>query len=529
MSQQPNVTALSDPAAAVNDSAILGSSTAPPTLVFKPGVVFGNHGPIRQNTYTSPNVSGTDGLVLLQQTVTGQGFFPVLPLPSSEIEFDFSSNADAFALTANLNLGANATVKGLINQANGSIPTLSTSTFTVVPPIEVANLVLAAQAASGQTFTATPEAITFSGRGSVTTNGFPLYALSSGTSNITLKDVYVLGDGTNPVIPVTGGTLTLNMEGFTSLKAGAIPVTGPGTLIINASAEALIDASYFGNAQITINRLNTQPGQTVIFNSVGVASGNVFTTFAAACAAAKTFQGLTTIYCMSGVVPSGTYDAGPTWILELANGTGLFLSEGVQFTTPPHQILCRGAGAEAALLQSNATATTPFTGTGSQSVTLHNIILISGSVTMFDYSTSSGGVTCYGIPFGGSASCVYAQNIVIGRSKYSTGFSFITAGPNIRTTSGGKILCIEETSIGANTIVAGAGYTFSADISCSIAPAQSGVPGGVLTITWLNNQPLNTIPYTPGNASKWAGGTVASLQAAIDRIAAVVGTPIPIP
>ena len=281
MSGQGNITALSDPAGAVNDAAILGSTTAAPTLVFKPGVTFSNHGPIRQNTYTSPNASGVDGLVLLQSTLQGQGFFPTLPLPSSQVEFDFSANSDAFALTANLNLGANCTVKGLVNQSNDAIPTLNTSTFTIVPFLELKDLNLTAQATSGQTFTATPGGITFSGRTTVTTpNGFPLYTLSSGISTVTLRDTAILGDSANQVIAVSGGTLTIDLFDGSSLTAAAINRTGGSVVINSYSPGATIDPSYNSIVGVTVNLYTTGGGinQTITFQPGGTAAGTVYTT-----------------------------------------------------------------------------------------------------------------------------------------------------------------------------------------------------------------------------------------------------------
>ena len=262
MSGQPNVTGLPSPAGALNDAAFLGSSTAAPTLVFKPGVTFSNNGPIRQNTYTSPNSTGIDGLVLLQNTLLGKAFFPNLPLPSSIVELDFSANSDIFSLTANLNFGKNCTLKGLINQTNGVVPSLRTSTFTVVPPLEIKNVQLQGQATSGQVFTATPESITFSGQTAVSTpNGFPLYAMSSGTSTITLRDTATLGDGANPVVDVTGGTLTVNLFDGATISAIALAPTAPGTIVLNVYSSAVsIDPSYKTNPRVTINSFATGGG-----------------------------------------------------------------------------------------------------------------------------------------------------------------------------------------------------------------------------------------------------------------------------
>jgi hypothetical protein len=253
MSQQGNITALSDPSGAANDAAFLGSTSAPPTLAFKPGVTFANHGPVRQNVFTSPNSSGTDGLVLLQDILQGEGFFPTVPVFSSQLEFDFSSNADAFTLTANLNLGTNCTVKGLVNQANDAVPTLNTSTFTIVPLLEIKSLNVVAQATSGSTFTATPGSITFSGQTTVTSTGFPLYAVASGTSVTVLRDTATLGNGTHPVVNVTGGTLNIIMFDGSALEAGAINRTGGAVVIDSYSPGASIDSSYVGAAGFTIN------------------------------------------------------------------------------------------------------------------------------------------------------------------------------------------------------------------------------------------------------------------------------------
>lgn len=254
MSQQGNITALGDPAGAAVDAAFLGSTSAPPTLVFKPGVTFSNNGPVRQNVFTSPNSSGTDGLVLLQDILQGQGFFPTVPVYSSQIEFDFSSNSDAFVLTANLNLGANCTVKGIVDQTNGVVPTLSTSTFTIVPLLEIKNLNLIAQATSGSTFTATPGSITFSGQTTITSStGFPLYTIASGVSVTVLRDTATLGDGTHPVVNVTGGTLNIIMFDGSALEAGAINRAGGAVVIDSYSPGASIDSSYVGAAGFTIN------------------------------------------------------------------------------------------------------------------------------------------------------------------------------------------------------------------------------------------------------------------------------------
>jgi hypothetical protein len=268
---QANITPLSDPAGAVNDAAFLGSSTAPPTLVFRPGVTFNNNGPIRQNVYTSPNSSGTDGLVLLQETVQGAGFFPVIPLPSSVVELDFSNVSDDFTLTADLNLGLNCTLCGIFNQASGSFPELETSTFTMSAPRELRDVILAGEATSGQVFSTSPTFFAVSGFSSISNpNGFPLYVVTTGTSYLIVKDDAVIGDGTNPVITIpTGAHLQLFLQDFSTLSPGAIPApSGTGSLVIYAAESATVDPTYWDMAGVTVEQFvgfgpaYFAPGQT---------------------------------------------------------------------------------------------------------------------------------------------------------------------------------------------------------------------------------------------------------------------------
>jgi hypothetical protein len=76
---------------------------------------------------------------------------------------------------------------------------------------------------------------------------------------------------------------------------------------------------------------------------------------------------------------------------------------------------------------------------------------------------------------------------------------------------------------------AGPAYQFIADELNQITAAQAGMPGGVIVPTFAYGAP--NLPYTPAAPANWVAPAPVSVQAALDRIAAVVsaggGTPIP--
>lgn len=273
--QQANITALSVPAGPRNDAAFVSSTTAPPTLVFRPGVTFPNNGPVNGNVYTTGNSSGTDGLTLLQNVLNGAGLAPARPFPSAIVELDFSNIAgDTFTLTGNLSFPANTVLKGIINNSSGVIPTIITGGFTITGVVELDDVAIEVTVA---------EATSVTGFGSFVMRGHS--SLSSGDGNVfaaltTDATVYAYDFAAlEPTIfSVSGATLVLYMEGASStLAAGAVTLIGISSLNISLdSTGAFIDNSYYNTSGVEVF-IGFTPPNIVTFAPGGTATQTVFT------------------------------------------------------------------------------------------------------------------------------------------------------------------------------------------------------------------------------------------------------------
>jgi hypothetical protein len=249
---QPNVFETSAPAAPGGNAPFVSATTAPKSLVFRPGATFPPGGiGVQQNVFTTPVSSGTDGLVMLQGILQGTGVFPAVPLPSSTIELDFSLNGDSFDLTSNLNLGADPSLVGLTNQATNIQPQLDTSGFTISPILSIENLTVTVSAATAVTTSFRSFSLVNS---TLQSSDGHLYATlpNSGTTTITVRNS-TIGDGSNPVLAAPAGcNLTLNLYDQSTLNAGAITVNPAAVVIIMAWPGSVVDSSYIGMAGVII-------------------------------------------------------------------------------------------------------------------------------------------------------------------------------------------------------------------------------------------------------------------------------------
>src|SRR5579863_24586 len=117
--------AIATPLEATNPAAqAMCTGVAAPSICFRPG------GTRKANIYvTEP--------ILAQACTATFGMDGAFPL-----QLDFSLTADAHTLTQNASWGGATTLEGTINPATGASPALSFSTFTMVPPARVHNVVL---------------------------------------------------------------------------------------------------------------------------------------------------------------------------------------------------------------------------------------------------------------------------------------------------------------------------------------------------------------------------------------------------
>jgi hypothetical protein len=249
-SQQPNITALSVPAGPRNDAPFVASTTAPPTLVFRPGATFPNNGPVQQNVYTTGNSSGTDGYLVLQGVLAGSALFPAIPLPSSIVEFDFSLEGDSFAPTAGAAFGQNCRIKGLVNQTDGNAPEFIGNGFDFTGIVALQDIVFLG------TLSDSPASLDLDGTVNlIGVSGHPILNAPASfvgvfnlNGNVTIQsDSIVLG---------AGATLTLNgVAGKLTLSAGAVSFGSGASLVIDLAPGddgSGVDASFWGNASVTI-------------------------------------------------------------------------------------------------------------------------------------------------------------------------------------------------------------------------------------------------------------------------------------
>ena len=216
MTQQATITQLTAPTAPKNDAAFISSTTAPQSLIFRPGDTFPNNGPVRQNVFTSPNASGTDGLLLMQEILLGLGLFPAIPLPSSLVEFDFSLVGNNYTLTSSIQFGANCSIRAI----DGTRPTLT--------------------GAAGFNISATVGGSIrlIDGVNLATVAGCDL--ISSGITQLTIRNATLSGSA--GAIYVATGADTLFFENVTMTAAFGIITTGGSVLTLNLSKNSSVAA-----------------------------------------------------------------------------------------------------------------------------------------------------------------------------------------------------------------------------------------------------------------------------------------------
>lgn len=247
MSQQTQVTKISVPIAPNGDGYYISATTAPKSLVFKPGAVFPNGGPVRQNVYN------TAGFPLLQGVLRGAGLFPAVPLPSSLVEVDDSANGDIWNCTADVDFGQNCTLSGITNQTTGAQSSFVTSDHTVDGLIGLNNIVF--EVAGVQTTTVMPSQ--FDMRNAVL-RSLDGYFFSSLNKNVTINlyEGSAIGDNSTPVLQIqTTRELIINDYGGGIIGATALNLVGSAIVIINVLAGngAGIDVSLFSTPNVTVN------------------------------------------------------------------------------------------------------------------------------------------------------------------------------------------------------------------------------------------------------------------------------------
>lgn len=260
-------------------------------------------------------------------------------------------------------------------------------------------------------------------------------------------------------------------------------------------------------------------------------SGNVFATWPALYAASLLIPQPKSVFFDNTLaatnIPVGAYDFGENcvWAGLVPPGQGALnrvvvtCPDGVTLTTPLREI------ADIQLL---------YTGT-------HSLMTMPDTRFWKIYVTRVGRVTCSGA--GGS---------VFNFPTGTQGGIFLEDLASVTVSGGGfiwdvaagavdvEIHCMDPDTFGggptSNQVpvnvlkgAAGPAYFFFSTRLLQVQSAQASMPGGV--ITWVYTYGATTLSYTPAAPAQWVAPAPTSVQAALDRIAAVVSvggaTPIP--
>jgi hypothetical protein len=274
MTQQANVFVTSAPAGPGGDAAFVSATTAPRSFVFRPGAVFPNGGPVQQNVFTAGNAQGIDGLTVLQGVLNGLGLSPAIPLPSSTVELDFSDSSNAFSLAANLDLGQECTLKGIINDAPFNSPQLTTAGHTIAGLVELDSVFVFVSGAT--TLATTPIVFTVCGySGLLGTDGHYFFDVGADAVVLDMYDTAFLGDGVHPVLHVgSGGQLTINLNDGTGISANALSIDSGGSVVlVFNSGGYTIDPSIWALTGVSFT-FNVAPVPVVTFSPGGSGAGD---------------------------------------------------------------------------------------------------------------------------------------------------------------------------------------------------------------------------------------------------------------
>ena len=275
-----------------------------------------------------------------------------------------------------------------------------------------------------------------------------------------------------------------------------------------------------------LNLFETQ----LVYRPGGVAGGNVFTdwatlvTFAASIPDPKVIVFDDTNAAI--VIPVGAWDLGrgcqfwgfvPSTVNSASSlRTTITCADGVTFVTPLYAIR------DVQLLYTGTHALMTIPGTGRR----WNFYMLGNAVC----ATTGAGGRIFDLIAASSFGAFFEQQSFVTVAGGSFFWS-VAAGATVAaiTTRGdGFNPPATGARLPANSLSGAAGptYQFVQDFNGMLSPTQASMPGGVITLG-TEASPAN-IPYTPSDPTKW-NGNPTTLQQAIDRIAAVVGTPIPIP
>src|SRR5277367_1974401 len=283
MTTQTQITEVSAPVGPNGDAAFVSSTTAPRSLIFKPGTIFASGGPVKQNIYTSGNGSGVDGYLVLQGVLNGTGLFPAVPLGSSTVELDFSESSGSFTLPSSATFGTNCTLKGIDQVGPQNPAQLNTNGHTITGLVELNDVFIQVTG----TTAITEDIVVFSLRGESALLSFDtnyVFDVADNSTTINVYDSSVLGTGANPCIHVgSTGTLFLNLFDGAVLAAGALTIDSGGTVYITiADSGVSVDHSLWGLGGVAWTFLY-QPLPVVTYQPGGSDQPGVFTEFEDLC------------------------------------------------------------------------------------------------------------------------------------------------------------------------------------------------------------------------------------------------------
>ncbi len=473
---QPQVTSLTVPVAPAGGSGFISATTAPKSLVFKPGATFPDTGGVQQNVFTTPNASGPDGFVMLQNVLRGLGLGPAIPLPSSLVEVDCSLNGDNFNCTAAVNFGKNCTLRGLTNQATNAQAQFGTSGFAVAGITSLENLRFRVSGA-----TTVPGAMARQ----LDLHNAILESLDGNVYNsmnqnvtINLYEGSAIGDNAQTVLDVQAGRdLTINDYGGAVLGATAITRGAGARLFINvlAGTGAGIDPSYFNVAGVII-AWPTPTAASVTFQPGGAAHvPSVFTDFAQLCAYIRsvgvsalgwTIQVDGSFSGGNPVIPTGTYAVPDSVTFEgLTLGGGFYptltLAADVTFTGTPTEVTFKNIQVA---VQNAVGDVLTYAGI-SPIVTFDNTqISNSAGKALFAFTTAATPLLIGGGLFGAETSFAGAGIITADATSNLTLSLSGGAGLNpgaIALTAGGTCVVDNDATCPVDAVVGTTGFTFT--------------------------------------------------------------------
>ncbi len=503
MSQQPQVTTISDPVAPNGDAPYVSATTSTKGFVFKPGAVYPNGGPVQQNEYN------TAGLPLLSSLLKGEGLFPVIPLRSSLVQLDFSVVLGNFNVAADIDFGSNCSLEGLTAQPH----LLMGAHQLTTAPVGLQNVLITATGA-GPFFGTAPLLLALTGQSGL--SGALAYTVPTGfTSEVRIADRSILGDFTTPVIHVANGAaLNIYVKDLATLTANAFTIAGTGTVLITATPSAFIDPSYYTMAGVMVV-FTAAPTNLLTYAPALTNSATVFTDFGQLCAymaAVGTLVPEWTILCSpegggTPNIPAGTY-ALPQIITigstAITGASTVTLSDGVVFDPPPLYLTIDDIALESA-------------NTAAPTMTLGNdmYLVIKGRFSLL----FNGNIQPVISVVGG----VSLTADMYGQAQLSNGGVGATIA--VDAASNATIGAYDQsrlTAIGIFNIAVGGTVTIDISAETDIDPSYAFVAG--LTIVFKAK--AEQIEYTPTVLANWSGTAPASVADALDRIAAKI-TPIP--